>query len=57
MAVRGQVVTTGESVTDISIPAVKTFMDIYGVRDQLRCLGMVKMLFFHFLAEANIEGQ
>lgn len=49
MLTRRQVVTAGAGeVVDISIAAVKIAMDLYGVRDQKRCLNRVRRLFHHF---------
>jgi hypothetical protein len=31
---------------DISIPAVKIVMDLYNVKDQLRCLNKVRAAFY-----------
>lgn len=50
MLTRRQVVTAGMGqVMDISIPAVKIAMDLYGVKDQAACLNRVRKLFHHFL--------
>jgi hypothetical protein len=38
MLSRGQVVTIGPNVVDISIPAVLDVMDLLGVGDRRRCL-------------------
>jgi len=43
-------------VTDISIPAIKIVMDIYGVNDQLGCLNMVRKVFHHFLEKQGSEN-
>jgi hypothetical protein len=57
MITRRQVITVGMGqVADISIPAVKVAMDLYGVKDQVSCLNQVRKLFHHFL-EAQDEGQ
>ena len=54
MLTRRQVVTVGMGqVTDISIPAVKIGMDLYGVKDQLACLNRVRKVFHHFLVKAD----
>ena len=57
MMTRRQVVTVGMSgqIVDISIPAVKIVMDLYGVSNQLACLNRVRKLFHHCL-EAQDEG-
>ena len=51
MMTRRQVVTVGMSgqIVDISIPAVKIVMDLFGVKDQVACLNQVRKLFHHFL--------
>ena len=44
-------------IVDISIPAVKIAMELYGVKDQTACLIRVRKLFHHFLkAEAHDAG-
>ena len=49
MLTRRQVITVGAGqVADLSIPAVKIAMDLYGVRDQKACLNRVRRLFHHF---------
>jgi hypothetical protein len=46
---RNQLITAGMgTVIDISIPAVKIVMDLYGVEDQLDCLQKVVHLFHEF---------
>lgn len=54
MLTRRQVVTSGIDgrILDISIPAVKIAMDLYGIKNQLDCLNRVRKLFHRFL-EAN----
>lgn len=50
MATRYQFVTAEMGqVVDISIPAIKIVMDLYGVEDQLGCLNKVRKLFHHFI--------
>lgn len=57
MLVRRQVVTMGQGQSvDISIPAIKIVMDLYGVRDQLACLNRVRKLFHHFLEKTDASG-
>ena len=54
MTVRGQVVTAGNGqVIDLDFNAVKTVMDLYGVRDQRDCFEKVRTCFFHFLNEGR----
>lgn len=54
MLTRRQVITVGMGqVADISIPAVKIAMDLYGVRDQMTCLNRVRKLFHHFLGKSD----
>lgn len=51
MMTRRQVVTSGMGgqIVDISIPAIKIAMDLYGVKNQMACLNRVRKLFHHFL--------
>ena len=58
MLTRRQVVTMGMSgqIVDISIPAVKIAMDLYGVKDQAACLTRIRKLFHHFLEAQGDEG-
>ena len=55
MMTRRQVVTVGMSgqIVDISIPAVKIVMDLYGVANQAECLNRVRKLFHHFLERTD----
>jgi len=53
MSARNQIVTTGMGIADISIPAVKVVMDLYGVKDQVGCLNQVRKLFHHFLEKRD----
>jgi len=55
MMTRRQVVTVGMSgqIVDISIPAVKIVMDLYGVANQAECLNRVRKLFHHFLEKSD----
>lgn len=54
MLTRRQVITVGMGqVADISIPAVKIAMDLYGVKDQMGCLNRVRKLFHHFLVKTD----
>jgi len=54
MLTRRQVITVGMGqVADISIPAVKIAMDLYGVKDQLGCLNRVRKLFHHFMVKTD----
>lgn len=54
---RRQVVTAGMGqAVDISIPAVKIAMELYGVKDQLGCLNMVRRV-FHKMEERKDEGR
>ena len=57
MMTRRQVVTVGMSgqIVDISIPAVKIAMDLYGVKDQMTCLNRVRKLFHHFLETTDAD--
>ena len=43
-------------IVDISIPAVKIAMDLYGIKDQRECLNKVQKLFYHFMGRIN-EGE
>lgn len=47
--VRNQVVTVGDHVIDINIPAVKTAMDLWGIKDQKSCLNKIRAAFHYFL--------
>ena len=51
MLTRRQAITAGADgqIIDISIPAVKIAMDLYGVKNQAACLNRVRKLFHHFL--------
>ena len=52
MVVRNQAITAGMGqVIDLSIPALKIVMDLYGVRDQRSCFEKVRRTFHHFLKE------
>ena len=57
MLVRRQYVTRHNGkydvVVDLFIPAIKTVMDICGVKDQESCLVNVQRLFHHFLGDLN----
>lgn len=54
MTCRSQVVTVGENIVRISIPAMKVVMDWYRVRDQKECGGIVMKAFN--LMYVNKEG-
>lgn len=57
MLTRGQVVTAGMGkAIDISIPAVKIAMDLYGVTHQLECLNKVRRAFYRMLEKSD-EGR
>ena len=52
MVTRNQVITAGMGQPiDISIPAIKIVMDIWGIRDQKKCLSKVRSAFHHFNKE------
>jgi hypothetical protein len=52
MATRNQFITAGMGqVVDISIPALKIIMDLYGVQDQKKCLHKVRATFHHFMKD------
>ena len=55
MITRGQIITMGEhgAIVDISIPAIKTVMDLHGVKRQKECLNTVRKLFFELLKESR----
>lgn len=59
LIVRGQVVTApagkDRMIRTLSIPAIKTVMDLYGVRDQRECLDKVMHL-FHVMQGREDEG-
>lgn len=57
MLTRRQIITAGMGqAVDISIPAVKIAMDLYGVKDQMSCLNRVRKLFYHFLEKSGDES-
>jgi hypothetical protein len=45
----------GPRPIDISIPAIKDVMDIYGVQDQRGCLLKVRKVFHHFESQRGGE--
>ena len=52
MVTRNQVITAGMGqVIDISIPAIKIVMDLWGIHDQKKCLNKVRSAFHHFNKE------
>ena len=55
MTTRGQIITMGEhgKIVDISIPAIKTVMDLLGIKKQKECLNTVRKLFFELLKESG----
>ena len=55
MITRGQIITMGEHghTVDISVPAVKTVMDLHGVKKQKECLNTIRKLFFELLKESR----
>ena len=54
---RCQIITAGVNgqIVDISIPAVKIVMDLFGVKDQVACLNQVRKLFHHFLETTDAD--
>jgi len=57
METRNQFITAGMGqVVDISIPAIKIVMDLYGIEDQKRCFRKVKAAFHHFMKDQKHEG-
>jgi hypothetical protein len=46
---RGQIVTLGEHVVDISHPAVWQAIDRYKIADPIRCFELVNKVFHHML--------
>jgi hypothetical protein len=52
---RQYIIAENGRVVDISIPAVKIAMDLYGVRDQKECLARVIRLFHFFEKERRKE--
>jgi hypothetical protein len=57
MTARRQYITAGDGqVVDISIQAVKTLMDLYGVRKQKECLLKIVRTFHHFNGEQADES-
>jgi hypothetical protein len=59
MTVRGQYVTRHngqyDAIVDVSVPAIKAAMDVFGVTNQMVCMLKVRKLFHHFLGEQD-EG-
>ena len=54
MVVRNQFITAGlGQVIDVSIPAVKIVMDLFGVLNQKECLLKVLSVFHHFKPKNN----
>jgi hypothetical protein len=59
MMTRRQFITAEQGrIVDISIPAIKIAMDLYGIQNQKECLMRVLRTFHHFLGERdkNNEG-
>ena len=58
MMTRGQLLMSGMGdVIDINITAVKTVMDLYGIKDQQQVFEKVYKVFHHFLTEKrNASG-
>lgn len=56
MVVRGQVIVGGMGgIVDLSIPAVKIVMDLFGVEQQRDCLMKIMRLFDTLQAKRNQE--
>ncbi len=55
MQARGQVVTVGERVVDLSIPAVQIIMDQLEIKNQRECMNKVFSTFHHFLNKQRKE--
>ncbi len=54
MITRGQIVTAEEGRTfDLSIPAIKIVMDLFGIHDQKKCLMQVLKIFHYFQGKRN----
>lgn len=54
METRNQFITAGMGqVVDISIPAIKIVMDLYGIQDQKKCLHKVRAAFHHFMKDKD----
>jgi hypothetical protein len=57
MLTRRQAITTGMgNVVDINLQAIKTVMDLHGVKNQKECMERVRKAFFHFLNEESGNG-
>jgi len=57
MLTRRQIITAGMGQpVDISIPAIKTAMDLFGVRDQKSCLLRIIHAFHHFLEKEQRDN-
>ncbi len=55
MMVRGQIISLGERVVDLSIPAVQIIMDQFEVKNQRECMNKVFSTFHHFLNKQRKE--
>ncbi len=55
MQARGQVITVGERVVDLSIPAVKILMDQLEIKNQRECMAKIFRTFHHFLNKQRQE--
>ena len=49
MVTRRQVIMGPAGPVDIDIQAVKTAMDLYGIKDQRGCMEAVRHTFYHFM--------
>lgn len=49
MMTRGQIISLGERVVDLSIPAVQIILDQRGIKNQRECMNKVFSTFHHFL--------
>ena len=57
MIARRQYITAENGrIVDISIPAIKVVMELYGIRNQKECLARVMRLFHFFLGQGNDAG-
>lgn len=48
---RQYIVAENGRIVDISIPALKTVMDLMGIKNQKDCMARVVKTFHHFLSE------
>ncbi len=55
MMVRGQIISLGERVVDLSIPAVQIILDQLKIKDQRETMAKIFRTFHHFLNKQRKE--